>query len=91
MREINVKLVYDYYKVALPGDLEQLDGDMKKAARTGQLDEYIKSMGHHAIREAEERSRLYCVPCEWRATLLSKLPSGTVVFRVCRTRRRKER
>jgi len=79
--------VYDYYEVSLPGDLEELDEEnMRQAARSGQLDEYIERMANHAIDEARERSPLYCMPCEWRATLLSSLPSATVKFRVCRKR-----
>jgi hypothetical protein len=62
----------DYYRVTVPGDLA---GD-------------IETLGQHAIGEAKERARLYCVPCEWSARLIDGgIGDFAVVFRVRRTRR----
>lgn len=51
---------YDYYEISLPTDLEPDDKD------------WFENMGQHAIDQAREQSRLYAVPCDWIATLISK-------------------
>jgi hypothetical protein len=45
------KFVYDYYKVAVPSDLSS-DPDV---------------MAQQAIRQAEESTRVYAMPCDWSA------------------------
>jgi len=62
---------YDYYTVDVPGDC----GDS------------IFDLGFLAIREAEERSRLHCVPAHWTARPISgKAGDVTVRFQVRRKR-----
>jgi hypothetical protein len=63
---------YDYYKVAVPADLS----------------DDAKHLGHQAIAEAEERSKLYAMPAIWTATRIGER-GGDIIFRVCRKRRNK--
>ncbi len=73
MKEANRSFIRNYYRVAVPGD----------------LDDNIESLGQHAIDEARERARLHCMPCNWRATRIKgNVGDFEVIFRVCRTRRR---
>lgn len=68
------KFQYDYYDVCVPGDLSD---DMKV-------------LGNQAITEAEQRTKLYCVPAVWTATRISgEIGDFEVKFRVCRKRNRK--
>lgn len=66
------KYRYDYYTVSLPSDLfpDTEDGD--------------NQMINHAIDCAREQSRLYAIPCEWRAKIIST--GHDVTYRVCRKR-----
>jgi hypothetical protein len=49
----------------------------------------VEDCAHQAIREAEDRARLYCLPCEWTARLISgDAESWNYVFRVRRRRNR---
>jgi hypothetical protein len=67
-----VKTVRDYYTVTVPGDLADTVTDLAVAA----------------INEARERTRLYCIPAEWTATLIAGEPGDfEVTFRVVRRRR----
>jgi len=67
-------IVYDYYTVAIPGDVFDCEDALERLADL-------------AIDEARERARLYCIPAEWRATLLSgEVGDWEVKFRVCRKR-----
>ena len=62
---------YDYYTVDVPGD----SGDS------------IFDLGFLAIRQAEERARLHCVPAKWSAYPVSgKAGDETVRFQVRRKR-----
>lgn len=66
--------VYDYYQVDVPGDCADT----------------IQDLGHVAINEARERTRLFCMPCDWRATKIKgEVGDFNVRFRVVRTRNRK--
>ena len=68
------KYQYDYYTVAVPGDLA----------------ETVESLGQHAIREAEDRTTIYALLCEWEATRIAgKVGDYEVTFRVRRKRIRK--
>jgi hypothetical protein len=68
------KWVYDYYTVTVPGDLADT----------------LYALAEQAIREAEERTKLYCLPCIWNATRVrGDVGSYEVTFRVCRKRARK--
>lgn len=65
------KCKYDYYIVKIPGDLEA----------------NIEDMAHHAITAAEERTKLYCMPALWTATVISgEIGDNTITFRVTRKR-----
>jgi len=64
--------VYDYYDVAVPSDLSE--------------DESV--MAHQAITEAEERTRIYALPCDWRAEKIGENAMDTL-YRVRRRRYRK--
>lgn len=62
---------YDYYDIEVPGDCANS----------------IEELGQHAITEAEERTRLCCIPAQWIATRVSgNVGDCTVQFRVCRKR-----
>jgi hypothetical protein len=64
---------HDYYRVDLPGDCA----------------ETIKELGHIAIREAEERTKIYAMPCNWIAKHIGgEIGDFSVKFRVCRIRGR---
>lgn len=65
------KYKYDYYTVSVPGDCYDTREEL------GQL----------AIREAEERTKLYCLPCEWTAKLVAgELGDYELSFKVRRKR-----
>jgi len=67
------KIVRDYYRVSIPGDCADT----------------IDELGHIAINEARERAKLYCMPADWRATLVrGQLGDFEVTFRVVRYRNR---
>lgn len=77
IRVIKPKTVqYDYYIVELPGDLEP-NGPM-----------WLNDICNHAITQARERSKLYCMPCEWTTKLVKGNAHSNVVIRVCRKRNR---
>lgn len=66
---------YDYYRVAVPGDMCEGDEAMEELASV-------------AINEARSRARLYCIPALWAAKLVSGEVGGSeVVFQVVRKRR----
>lgn len=68
------KFQYDYYAVAIPGDLAD---DME-------------TLADQAITEARERTKLYCSPAVWTATHISgEIGDHEVTFRVSRKRNRK--
>jgi hypothetical protein len=70
------KIVYDYYLVDVPGDCA----------------DSIEELGQQAIRDAEERTRLYCMPATWIAKHIGgEVGNWYVRFRVCRMRNRVER
>lgn len=65
------KYQYDYYQIVLPSDLA----------------DSIHDLSNHAINEARENARLYCVPCEWESKLIrGNLDSFEVTFQVRRKR-----
>jgi len=65
------KLVYDYYRITVPGDCA----------------ESIEDLADIAINEAREQAALYCIPCDWQATHVSgEVGDWNVVFRVRRRR-----
>lgn len=67
------KFIYDRYIVKLPGDMF----------------ERIEDYAEQAITEAKERTKLYCVPAEWRAVLISgNNGDHELTFRVTRKRNR---
>ncbi len=67
----NARYSYDYYTVSVPGDLETT----------------IKGLGQWAIRDAEERARIYALPCQWDAwPIEGKVGDLEVKFRVRRIR-----
>jgi hypothetical protein len=69
--------VYDYYTVSIPGDM--FIGDSSE--------DQLKQMAQQAITEAKERTKLYSLPSEWTATLVSGEPGDfEVVFKVRRKR-----
>ncbi len=73
-KKIKGRYVRDYYLVKVPGDLS----------------DNIQDLGQAAIREAEERTKLYCIPCEWTATKIAgEIGDFEVTFRVRRTRYRR--
>lgn len=59
----------DYYTVNIPRDLT----------------DDIKFAGQQAVTEAEEKTRLYCIPATWEATLVDTTMND-YIFRVRRTR-----
>ena len=62
---------YDYYEVDVPGDCA----------------DSVEELGQIAITEAEDRTRLYCLPALWIATRVAGVVGDwTVQFRVCRKR-----
>jgi hypothetical protein len=71
MKKKPSRCCYDYYTIAIPTD----------AFATKE------EAGSHAIDEARERARLYCMPADWRAVLLSE-GGLDFVFRVSRKRNR---
>ena len=74
------RFAYDYYLIDLPGDMYD---DMP-------TDEWLDKMGDHAIDEARERATLYCMPAEWRTTLVEgEQGDFSVVVKVCRKRARR--
>lgn len=63
---------YDYYEVSIPGDLADT----------------LQELGQQAIREAEERTKLHAMPCEWTAEpIRGTVGDYEVMFRVRRKRR----
>jgi hypothetical protein len=70
--------VKDRYKVKLPSDLyDRSEG-------------WLENMCQAAIREADERTRLWCRPCMWEAVLISgDEESWECEFLVTRTRRKR--
>ena len=70
------KFTYDYYTIHVPGDM--FVGERA-----------LESTADVAIDEARERARLYCIPAEWTATLVSgELGDWEMVFKVRRKRMR---
>jgi len=68
------KYRYDYYTVKLPGDME----------------ETMERLGQLAIGEAEDRARVYALPCEWTAKhVAGKIGDYEITFRVRRKRNHK--
>jgi hypothetical protein len=68
------RFVRNYYTVNVPGDA------------FGTLEEVTD----YAINEARERAKLYCIPCEWTARVVSgELGDFEIEVRVCRKRNRK--
>lgn len=66
---------YDYFMITLPSDLIQVETD------------WAAQMCDVAINEARESARIFAIPCEWQAELLSGSPdSFESVFRVRRRR-----
>ena len=66
---------YDYFMVTLPSDLIQDETT------------WAAQMCEVAINEARESARIFAIPCEWQAELLSGSPdSFESVFRVRRKR-----
>jgi hypothetical protein len=69
-----VRYQYDYYRVAVPGDM--FDGD-----------DAVRRLGEVAIDEARERATLYVMPASWTATRVAgDVGDLEVVFRVVRKR-----
>lgn len=68
-RQRGQEVRYDYYTIDVPSDAFVSEADA----------------GHCAINEARDRARIYCMPCDWSATLLSK-DGWTMRFRVRRRR-----
>lgn len=69
-----IMLIRDYYIVKVPG----------VAAET------LDKLADLAIREARDRTKLYCLPAEWTATCISgEVGSWEVTFRVRRTRNKR--
>lgn len=67
---------YDYYTIALPSDL---------------VDpmpwHWFSLMCDHAIAQAKDQTKIYCVPCEWQAWLIRGHQSSVEsVFKVRRKR-----
>ena len=71
-RELNPmhkKIKRNVYTINLPGDLADT----------------IEELAQHAITEARERARLYCMPCEWRSKhIAGEVGDWEVTFRVTR-------
>lgn len=66
--------VYDRYMVSIPGDLY----------------DDLEGLGQQAIVEAEARTKLFCIPALWTATLVSgEVGDFSVTFRVVRKRYKK--
>lgn len=64
-------LKYDYYTVAVPGDLA----------------DNMEALAEQAITEARERAKLYVMPATWTATHISgEVGDFEVKFRVRRAR-----
>lgn len=62
---------YDYYVVSVPRDCADT----------------IEELAQIAVSQAEENTRLYCIPCIWEAKLIcGDLESTNVVFQVRRKR-----
>ena len=62
---------YDYYEVEIPGDLAD---DME-------------TLEQHAIDEAEQRTKLWCMPCEWSVKRISgDVGDWSIRFQVRRKR-----
>ena len=62
---------YDYYTIDVPRDCGPS----------------IFDLGFAAIRMAEERARLHCIPSHWSAQPINRKAKGaTVRFQVCRKR-----
>ena len=73
------RFCYDYYDVSVPGDV--FDTEDPK--------ECLRELGQLAIQEAEQRTKLYCIPAVWTAEHVSGEPGDwEVKFRVCRKRNR---
>lgn len=69
------RFVYDYYTVSVPGDLS----------------DSMEELGQQAIREAEERTKLYCIPCQWSAEpIKGEIGSYKVLFLVRRKRNKSQ-
>jgi len=67
-----IKTVRDYYTIQVPGDAF----------------ETIEDASSYAVREARDRAKLYCIPCEWQCKLISgEIGDSLVTFKVCRIRR----
>ncbi len=65
------KFKYDYYTVAVPGDLH----------------DNMEALADQAINEARERAKLYAMPAVWTARHISgEVGDFEVKFRVCRKR-----
>lgn len=64
---------YDYYRISIPGDLA----------------DSLTELAEHAINEARERARLYCIPCDWEARRVSGEVGDHEVRFVVRRRRRR--
>jgi hypothetical protein len=63
--------VRDYYTIAVPGD----------AFAT------LEEVKDQAINEARERAKLWCVPCEWSATVVrGEIGDSEITVRVRRRR-----
>lgn len=62
---------YDYYTIGIPGDAF----------------ETLKEASDCAIDEARDRASLYCIPCDWCATVISgEIGDYEITFRVRRRR-----
>lgn len=69
-------IVTDRYRVAVPGDASDT----------------LEYLARLAIDKARERTRLYCIPAEWRAKHISGEPGDwEVAFLVTRRRNKRER
>ena len=66
-------LRYDYYIIDVPVDCADT----------------LDALADIAINEARERAKLYCIPCDWSATVISgKGGNSDMRFRVRRRRNR---
>jgi hypothetical protein len=69
-------MIYDYYIIDVPGDCADT----------------IEELADIAILEARERAKLYCMPCDWRATVIEgEVGCFNVRFKVRRRRNRVKR
>ncbi len=71
---VKSKVIRNYYTVNVPGDAF----------------ETLEDVTDHAVHEARERAKLYCIPAEWTATVVrGEIGDHEIEVRVCRKRNRK--